>query len=116
MVEAKLNSLVRQVRQEQQTLVVTLAGDVDLHRTPELQQELVRVVEKHPRRIVLDLSGVQYMDSSGVASLVKLLSSTRRQNIDLKLCGLLPRVRSIFEITRLDTVFDICPTVKEAMA
>ncbi len=116
MVESKLKSPVRQVRQEQQTLVVTLAGDVDLHRTPELQQELVRVVERRPRRIVLDLTAVQYMDSSGVASLVKLLSSTRRQNVELKLCGLTHRVRSIFEITRLETVFDICPTLKEAMA
>jgi anti-sigma B factor antagonist len=115
-VEAKINSPVRQVRQEQQTLVVTLAGDVDLHRTPELQQELARVVDRRPRRIVLDLTGVQYMDSSGVASLVKLLSSTRRLNIELKLCGLVQRVLSIFEITRLDTVFDICPTVQEAMA
>ncbi len=116
MVEAKLNSPVRQVRQEPQALVVTLAGDVDLHRTPELQQELVRVVERRPRRIVLDLTAVQYMDSSGVASLVKLLSSTRRQNIELKLCGMAPRVKSIFEITRLDTVFDICPALKDALA
>ena len=116
MVEAKQNSAVRQVRQEQQTLVVTLAGDVDLHRTPELQQELARVVDRRPRRIVLDLAAVQYMDSSGVASLVKLLSSTRRQNIELKLCGLTPRVRSIFEITRLNSVFEILGTVAEAMA
>jgi anti-sigma B factor antagonist len=115
-VEAKHTSPVRQVRLEQQTLVVSLGGDVDLHRTPELQQELVRVVERHPKRIVLDLAGVQYMDSSGVASLVKLLSSTRRLNIELKLCAMSARVKSIFEITRLDTVFDICPALKEAMA
>ncbi len=115
MVEANRTSPVKNVRQEQQVMVLTLAGDVDLHRTPELQQELVRAVEKHPRRIVLDLENVQYMDSSGVASLVKLLSSARRQNIELKLCGLAQKVRSIFEITRLDTVFDICPTLKEAM-
>lgn len=116
MVQPNRSNPVREVRQDQQTLVVTLTGDVDLHRSPELQQELVRVVERRPRRIVLDLAGVQYMDSSGVASLVKLLSSVRRQNIELKLCGLASRVRSIFEITRLDTVFDICPTLTEAMA
>ena len=67
------------------------------------------------RRIVVDLSGVPYMDSSGVASLVKLLARIRKTGIELRLCGLTDRVRSIFEITRLDSVFQIYPSQQEAL-
>jgi anti-sigma B factor antagonist len=104
------------VRSEGQALVVSLTGDVDLHRSAELQQSLLALVDKAPRVIVLDLSGVSYMDSSGVASLVKLLGHVRVRNIALKLCGLTARVRSMFEITRLDSVFSIHPSVAEALA
>jgi len=65
---------------------------------------------------VVDLSGVGYMDSSGVASLVKLLARVRRRQVDLKLAGMTRRVRSVFEITRLDTVFEIFASVQEALA
>jgi anti-sigma B factor antagonist len=110
------NSPVSGVRTEGRALVVNLTGDIDLHRSAELQQSLLALVDKAPRAIVLDLSGVPYMDSSGVASLVKLLTRVRAKDIDLKLCGLTARVRSMFEITRLDSVFSIHPSVAEALA
>jgi anti-anti-sigma factor len=56
------------------------------------------------------------MDSSGVASLVKLLSRVRRSSAALKLCGLTDRVRGVFEITRLDSVFEIYGGEDEALA
>lgn len=97
------------------TALVQAAGDIDLRCSSEFQRRLLEVVEAKPRGIVVDLSEVPYMDSSGVASLVKLLARVRRGDIKLRLCGLNPRVRSVFEITRLDGVFEIRPTAKEAM-
>jgi len=96
--------------------VVQVSGDVDLHRSPQFQESLLKIAEMKPKRLVLDLSGVGYMDSSGVASLVKLLSRARKYGVVLRLAGLTQRVRSVFEITRLDTVFDIYPTTREALA
>lgn len=109
------SSPVRDVRTERGSTVVEVVGDVDLHRSAEFQQALMKIVDQNPTRLVVDLSGVPYMDSSGVASLVKLLSRTRQRDIDLKLAGLTDRVRSMFEITRLDSVFQICGTVNEAL-
>ena len=84
-----------------------LAGEVDLSRSPELRQTLISTAaEKHPR-IVIDLSGVPYMDSSGVATLVEALQAQRKGGGKMVLCGLLPKVMSIFEIARLDMVFTI---------
>ena len=107
---------VQSVRTEGESLVVEVAGDIDLHRSLEFQQSLLKLLDRHPKRIVINLAGVSYMDSSGVASLVKLLSRVRRANIVLKLCNLTDRVRSVFEITRLDTVFPICGSLQEALA
>ena len=109
------DSPVRAVRWSGRTAVVEVSGDVDLHRSAAFQQSLLEVVDRRPERIVVDLGGVGYMDSSGVASLVKLLSRTRLQKITLCLAALCPRVRSVFEITRLDTVFDVYDTEEEAL-
>ena len=106
---------VRWAGPDNQTVIVEAAGEIDLRCSAAFQQALLEPLEKNPRRMVVDLAGVTYMDSSGVASLVKLLSRIRRGKIELKLASLAPRVRSVFEITRLDTVFEICETVEEAL-
>ncbi|HUS91219.1 MAG TPA: STAS domain-containing protein [Phycisphaerae bacterium] len=110
------DSPVRAVRWVGRAAVVDVEGDVDLGRSVAFQMSLLRVMDDGPERIVINLSDVPYMDSSGVASLVKLLSRSRRQGVPLRLASLSDRVRSIFEITRLDTVFDIYPTEQEALA
>jgi anti-sigma B factor antagonist len=106
---------VRWVGPEQKTAVVQANDDIDMHRSNEFQQGLLKLLDEGPRQIVVDLSAVSYMDSSGVASLVKLLSRCSRKKVALKLAGMTPRVRSVFEITKLDTVFDIRPDVREAV-
>jgi anti-sigma B factor antagonist len=111
-------SPVRSVRWEGpdgRVMVVEAQGDIDLHRSAQFQHDLLEPLERSPQAVIVDLSGVPYMDSSGVASLVKLLARVRRDKIALKLAGLTPRVRSVFEITRLDSVFEIYPSVQEAL-
>jgi anti-sigma B factor antagonist len=104
------------IRWNDKTAIVDVAGEIDLNTSNAFQQELLAVLDKSPRRIVVNLSGVSYMDSSGVASLVKLLSRVRRSSAGLRLFGLTDRVRGVFEITRLDSVFEIFPTEEEALA
>jgi anti-sigma B factor antagonist len=97
-----------------QRVIATVEGDVDLHRSPQLQQQLLELLDQNPDTVVVDLSAVPYMDSSGVASLVKLLSRTRSQDVQLVLASPTDKVRSILEITRLDSVFSIVDDPKEA--
>lgn len=72
-----------------------------------MRAQVAEAMKQAPRRLVIDLSGVPYMDSSGVATLVEALQAARKSGAKLVLCGLTPRVRSILEISRLDTVFSI---------
>ena len=109
-------SPVQGVRWQGGAAIIDVSGDIDLNRSLDFQRSLLDVLEDRPHRIVVNLSGVPYMDSSGVASLVKLLSRTRRVGTQLCLVGLTQRVQNLFEITRLDVVFTIYPSEREAMA
>ena len=95
--------------------VITPMGEIDLGRSPTLRSELGVVISEHPPRIVVNLAEVSYMDSSGVATLVEALQQCRAANITLLLCGMQDRVRSIFEIARLDMVFSINDTLETAL-
>jgi anti-sigma B factor antagonist len=103
-----------EVVREGDTVVVSPEGDVDLSRSPTLRNALREAQGPKPRRVIVDLSLVEYMDSSGVATLVEAFQIARRNGSRMVLCGLTDRVRSIFEIARLDTIFTISATREAA--
>jgi len=107
---------VKEVRWAGKVAVVTAEGEIDLNTSGAFQHALLALLDEHPERVVVNLSDVGYMDSSGVASLVKVLSRARKSGVGLMLVGLTDRVRSVFEITRLDSVFQIFATEQEALA
>lgn len=98
------------------SVFVRPSGDVDLSGSPTLRMELRKAQTSKPGRLVIDLAGVPYMDSSGVATLVEAMQVARKNNTKLVLCALQDKVRSIFEIARLDTVFTIVLNVEAANA
>ena len=74
------------------------------------------MLESQPPRILIDLSGVAYMDSSGIAVLIEALQSAQAYGGNLALFGIPPTVRKIFEIAQLDQVFNLFPNVAAARA
>lgn len=90
-------------------------GDVDMARSPVLRKAITDTLKQKPAALVLDLSGVPYMDSSGLATMVEALQNARKGQTPLKLCGLTARVKSILEIARLNTVFTICENREQAL-
>jgi anti-anti-sigma factor len=106
------DAVVKNVRWDADTLLATVAGDVDLNNSPRLRQALLELVShQRPRKLVLDLGAVPYMDSSAIAVLVELLRKVSK----LVLTNLQPRVRGILEIARLDEVFKIAANEQEAL-
>lgn len=95
--------------------VLTPMGDIDLNAAPELRNVLRAGVEASRTLAVVDLSQVDYMDSSGVATLVDAMKAAKQNKVQFVLCSMGPRVRSIFEIARLDSVFDIRETREDAL-
>ena len=96
-------------------VVVRITGDIDAARGPATQQPLLELLDKNPGRIVVNFQGVAYMDSAGLASFVKLLSRARKRGVQLHLVALSAMLKGLFEITRLDTVFEISDTEEAAL-
>lgn len=95
-------------------VILRPVGEIDLSCAAMLRQQLSRVQGDRPARLVVDLSAVPYMDSSGVATLVEAMQIARRTGSKLVLAALQEKVRSIFEIARLDMVFAIVGSVDDA--
>lgn len=98
------------------TETLALDGEIDLHRSPEIKDLLQPLIQRKVPRILLDLSRVTYMDSSGLAVLIEALQQVFGYGGKFGLFGLQESVRNIFEIARLDQVFDIFPDKAAALA
>jgi anti-sigma B factor antagonist len=96
-------------------VVITPTGEIDLSHSPNLRQALLKALEGRPKRLVINLEKTPYMDSSGVATLVEAMQVSMRNSTKLVLCGLQVKVRSIFEIARLDAVFTIVDGPADAL-
>lgn len=107
-----------EVRAEQSgsVSIVAVEGDVDLNSSRSLQTQLRESLGSSPDKLIVDLSGVPYMDSSGVATLVEAMQLSRKKHTKLVLCAMSDKVQSIFEIARLDKVFTIVDDRAEAEA
>jgi anti-sigma B factor antagonist len=96
--------------------VLPLKGEIDLHVSPVITASLNAMVEKKPDRVVIDLSDVTYIDSAGLAALIQAMQTVEAYGGKFLLAGLQETVRSIFEISRLDQVFQIFPDTEAALA
>jgi anti-sigma B factor antagonist len=96
-------------------IVIEVGGEVELHSAQQLRDELVQACKAEQPRIVVDLSGVSFIDSSGLGVLVGALKRVRERGM-LSLACPQQRVRRVFEITGLTQVFPIYSRVEEAVA
>ena len=96
--------------------VLKLEGEIDLHISPRVALSLAQRIKKKPAKLVVDLSKVSYMDSSGLAVLIEAMQSVEEYGGIFAIAGMQETVRSIFEIARLDQVFRIYPDVRSALA
>src|SRR5438309_9044843 len=99
-----------------QPTVLPLEGEIDLHVSPQIGASLAGLIKKKPPKMVVDLSKVSYIDSSGLAVLIEAMQNVAAYGGSFALSGLQVGVRPIFEIARLDQGFRIFPTTAAALA
>jgi anti-sigma B factor antagonist len=96
--------------------VLPLDGEIDLHVSPRISAQLNQMIAAKPKQLVVDMSQVSYIDSSGLAVLIEGMQNVAAYGGKFSLAGLQDAVKPIFEIARLDQVFQIYPTVDAALA
>src|SRR4051812_572302 len=111
------SELLTGARSQGDAVLATVRGEIDLHNSPELRGALIDLLTKagQPKRLVLNLAQVPYMDSSAIAVLVEMLQKLRRAGGKLYLTNLQPRVKGLLEIARLDSIFVIAKTDEDAL-
>ncbi|MBW4641965.1 MAG: STAS domain-containing protein [Goleter apudmare HA4340-LM2] len=93
--------------QEYQLFVIQLSGALDLHNNKALSVQFANLLPQPHHLWVIDLVNVDFIDSSGLSTLVNGLATLRQNGCRLVICNLQAPVRIIFELTRLDSVFEI---------
>ena len=95
--------------------VVALSGEIDMYTSPTLREELMGLINKRVTPLLVDLKGVSYIDSSGIATFVEGLKRMMSYGGRLKLVGLLAGVKEIFSFSKLDKVFEIYGYLEDAI-
>lgn len=102
-----------QLQEEQQKNIVFLSGEVDVYTASKLKESLTPLAEQENKELVVDLSNINYIDSTGLGIFIGALKATEKSNSTLKLTGLNERVKKLFEITGLNEVIDIQADARE---
>jgi anti-sigma B factor antagonist len=84
---------------------MAISGEIDLYTAPRLQAEFSRLLENGPDRVVIDMSGVEFCDSTGMNVLLSALKRMRERGGVLEVAAPRPAVRKILQVTGLDSVF-----------
>jgi anti-sigma B factor antagonist len=89
------------------TPVIELEGEVDVYTAPQLKQQMISLLESGSSQMMIDLTKVEYLDSTALGVLIGGLKRMREREGNLSLICPSPRIRRVFEITGLDKIFDI---------
>jgi anti-sigma B factor antagonist len=112
--ESKLQIVARRL---DQATIFDITGHIDLANSPELRKVLLKELrENKTPRVILNLTGVRYIDSSGVASLVEGLKAARDANLRFILYGLSPAAREVLQLSRLIKIFEVFDNEQQALA
>ena len=93
-------------------IIIFVVGTVDLYTSPELREEIQHQI-KNSNSLIVDLNGVDYMDSSGIATLVEGLQVAKQNGKKFALSRITPKIRDVFSLARLEKVFTIYEELEE---
>jgi anti-sigma B factor antagonist len=105
-----------EVDQRGRYTVLSVRGEVDVYTAPRLRERLIELVSQGSHQVVVDLDGVDFLDSTGLGVLVGGLKRLRSHDGDMILVCTQPRILKVFEITGLTKVFSIHDSVESATA
>jgi anti-sigma B factor antagonist len=103
------------VRDQDGWAVLSVSGEIDMATAPSLRERLHALLAEDRSHLVVDLDDVGFLDSTALGVLVGVLKRARTEGGEVRIASTQPRVRKVFEITRLDSAFDLFDSVDEAV-
>jgi anti-sigma B factor antagonist len=96
-------------------VVLSLDGFLDAHTAPAFEKTIQQEFDSGNVRIVADCGGLTYISSAGLGVFMSFIEDIRGADGDLKICNLTPKVAQVFDILGFNSIFEIVPTVDEAV-
>jgi anti-sigma B factor antagonist len=103
------------VKKQEDVTIIDVEGQLIVGNRQELKQKVLEELEGGGRKFLIDFSNTGYIDSSGLGVLVSLSKKIREQGGELRLANLNEDLRTLFELTKLDTLFHIASDRQEAL-
>ena len=95
--------------------VLDITGEINFDTSPVLRNTFIKLIGEKKNKVIINFNGVSYIDSSGLATLVELLQKIKSHSGVLRLCNINPKVKSVFEVTKLDKIFEILSCEEDAL-
>lgn len=95
--------------------VCYIEGEIDINTAPDIKKSFEKLLSGKMPKIVINFTKVTYVDSSGLATLVEILKNMRAYGGKMKLTNLSPKIKSLFEITKLEKLFEIIADEAQAL-
>ena len=96
--------------------VLRIGGEIDAYSAPQLREQVIKLLGDGTRHIVIDLRGVEFLDSTGLGALVGSLKRVREQDGSLALVATAGKILTVFRVTGLIRVFEFHPSAAEAIS
>jgi len=103
------------ITQQDDVTVIEVTGQLIVGNRQELKDDVIKLLESGSRKFLVDFEDTAYIDSSGLGVLVSLSKKIREKGGELRLANLNEDLRTLFELTKLDTLFFIASTREEAL-
>jgi len=98
-------------------VIIAIDGEITLNSSPELHELFNKLNDQKIKKVVVDLQKTSYIDSSGIATLLLMFQGLRDKQGQLFLANIISdKIKGILEITKLDKVFKVYPSIEEALA
>jgi anti-sigma B factor antagonist len=95
--------------------ILTLTGFLDAHTAPEFEKAIQQEFDAGHVRLIVDCGGLTYISSAGLGVFMSFIEDIRAANGDLKICNLTPKVAQVFEVLGFDSIFEMMPTLNDAV-
>lgn len=104
------------LRHEENIPVLDVTGEIDIYTTPQFKEAVSAAIDQNKPAIVINMTNVSYMDSSGFGTLLSATKRLRPLDGALYLSGCNEAIQRMLQITRLNTIFGVYTTEAEALA
>lgn len=95
--------------------VIHLEGYLDAHTAPQFERAIQEEIDAGRYRIIVDCASLTYISSAGLGVFMSFIEEIREQGGDIKICGLTPKVKQVFDILGFSEIYDICENHPDAV-